>query len=510
LTDVRPLRYPGTFAFIGSGGLLALALDAGRIIAPHLGSSLYTWTSVIGVVLAGLSLGNYLGGVLADRRPGRTTLSYQFLASAAAAGLVLLLSRDLDSIAAPHDWSAQLQVLWLATVLFLVPSTLLGTVTPMIVKLSLSSLDETGRVVGRIQAAASLGAITGVFLTGFLLITTFGTGPIVYAIAIVLLVLAVATSPPSLKLPQPARYSAYNIAAAAFLIVVVATVFALTYDSECDRESNYFCIIVESENVPGTGEVKSLRLDTLVHGIVLVNNPTEPVYAYERLYREVVRAKYGTDRPLKAFAIGGGTFTFPRYLERHHRANTIVAEIDPEVTDVARDEFGMRDSPPAIEVINKDARPVLETRPENERYDLVLGDAYTDLAIPYHLVTREFNELVKRHLKPDGLYLANVIDGVDHDFLRSYMKTLSQTFPHVGLLMVSPDGLTAKRELTYVVIASFQPAPKTRTAATPEAIARFLSERDTTILTDDHVPVDQLLAPLARQRLQASAEQAGI
>jgi MFS family permease len=193
--DVRPLRFPGTFAFIGSGCLLVLEIDGGRILAPAIGISLYTWTSVIGVVLAGISLGNWLGGKLADRRPGRSILSYEYLLGAAASGLILLVSRDLGAVAAPSSWPADLQVLWLAAILLFLPSLVLGMVTPMIVKLTLSSLDETGRVVGRIQAAASLGAILGVFLTGFWLISAFGTRAIVASVAITLGVLGVLSNP---------------------------------------------------------------------------------------------------------------------------------------------------------------------------------------------------------------------------------------------------------------------------------------------------------------------------
>src|SRR5439155_17770795 len=110
--DIRPLPFPGTFAFIGSGCLLVLEILAGRIVAPSLGVSLYTWTSVIGVVLAGLSLGNWLGGKIADWRPGRSMLSLLYLLSAIASTVVLGLSKNLDSIAAPTTWSAELQVLW--------------------------------------------------------------------------------------------------------------------------------------------------------------------------------------------------------------------------------------------------------------------------------------------------------------------------------------------------------------------------------------------------------------
>ena len=121
--------------------------------------------------------------------------SYEYLFGAIAAGLILLVARDLSHIAAPAGWPAGLQVLWLAVALLFGPSVLLGMITPMIVKLSLRSLDATGRVVGRIRAAAELGAIAGVFLTGFVLIDAFGTPSIVASVAIVLAVLAVLSNP---------------------------------------------------------------------------------------------------------------------------------------------------------------------------------------------------------------------------------------------------------------------------------------------------------------------------
>jgi MFS family permease len=193
--DVRPLRLPELFAFLANGGLLVIELVAGRILAPTVGVSLYTWTAVIGVVLAGLSLGSWLGGKLADARPGRSLLSLLFLLSAGASALVLVFDNDLDAVAAPFTWPTIWQVLWLSTLVFFLPSVLIGMVTPMIVKLSLSSLEVTGRVVGRIRGAAELGGIIGVFLTGFVLISAFGTRSIVACVAIMLAALGIAANP---------------------------------------------------------------------------------------------------------------------------------------------------------------------------------------------------------------------------------------------------------------------------------------------------------------------------
>jgi MFS family permease len=193
--DARPLRFPGAFAFLGNGCLLVLELVAGRILAPTVGVSLYTWTAVIGVVLAGISLGSWIGGKIADRRPGRSVLSLQFLLSATASALVLVFDSNLDSVAAPFSWPTIWQVVWLSTIVFFLPSVLIGTITPMIIKLSLNSLEVTGRVVGRIRAAAELGAIAGVFLTGFVLIEAFGTRAIVAAVAITLTLLGILSNP---------------------------------------------------------------------------------------------------------------------------------------------------------------------------------------------------------------------------------------------------------------------------------------------------------------------------
>jgi spermidine synthase len=500
--DLRPLRFPGTFAFVGSACLLVLEIDAGRILAPAIGTSLYTWTSVIGVVLAGLSLGNWLGGWLADRRPGRSILSYEFAASAAASALILLMSRDLTSVAAPEGWPADLQVLWLAVLILFGPSVLLGTITPMIVKLSLNSLDETGRVVGRIQAAASAGAIVGVFAAGFLLISAFGTRAVVADVTIALLIMAVASNPFFLELPQRTARAAAITGGVALVVTFAVAGLLSTYDPPCDKESDYYCIRVDTVD---KGRFKQLSLDVLVHGIVSTRNPTQLVYPYERLYGQVVDAKYERGKqPLTAFAIGGGTYTFPRWLERHHEGHTTVAEIDPEVTAINRQELGLRFTP-NISIIHKDARPALRDRPKGERYDLVLGDAFGDIAIPYHLVTREFNEIVRDHLKPDGLYLVNLIDGVHNDFLRAYVKTLRQTFREVRLMTV--PGSTEGQQNTYVLVASMQPPPRTRAMAPDAEILRLLSERDPVTLTDDHVPVDQLLAPVFRKRMHQHIDQ---
>src|SRR6188472_2859948 len=116
--DSRPLRFPSVVAFLANGALLVLELIAGRVLAPAVGVSLYTWTAVIGVVLAGISLGSWVGGKVADWRPSRSILSIQFMLSAGASALVLVFDSNLESVAAPFSWPTIWQVVWLATLVF--------------------------------------------------------------------------------------------------------------------------------------------------------------------------------------------------------------------------------------------------------------------------------------------------------------------------------------------------------------------------------------------------------
>jgi spermidine synthase len=188
-----------------------------------------------------------------------------------------------------------------------------------------------------------------------------------------------------------------------------------------------------------------------------------------------------------------------------------VVEIDPGVTQTAYEQLGLsRDT--RIATYNEDARLFL-LRVPGERYTLIMGDAFNDYSVPYHLTTREFNELVKRWLVPDGLYMVNLIDGTQHDFLRAYVHTLQQTFAHVYVAPASQNWRESPR-MTFVLIATdgaldfSQIKPTAATGAqaalapqyvlSPDELQALLNERPAVLLSDQFAPVDQLLAPVAR------------
>ncbi len=492
-------------AFVGSGCLLVLEIVAARLIAPDLGVSLYTWTSVIGVVLAGVTLGNFLGGRLADRRPDTSTLALLYLAGSAAALVVLGVLQVVHSIELPATAPALLQVVWVTALLFLLPATLLAMPTPLLTRLSLASVEEGGRVVGRIQAAAALGSIVGTFLTGFFLISWFGTRHIVAGIACVLLVLCVLSRPRWLGRPRGVSTAAGLLTIIALAGVAVGAGWAA--GNACLRESNYYCITL----VPGPSvraSERTLELDGLPHATVDLADPAKLTYSYEGLYASILKAAYPLHSRLDAFFLGGGGYVFPRWLEAHYRGGSVVAEIDPAVTAVAERYLGLRPSA-RLRVRTGDARRVLAGLPASDRYDAIIGDAFNGMEVPWQLTTRQFDALVAAHLRSRGILLVNLIDGVHDDLLRSELRTLQQVFPYVTVVAAPGAWPPGPVRISYVLVAS-KAAPSERLpVVSPVSLDRFVAGGHSVVLTDDHAPVEQLLAPVSAQLLRAQLETGG-
>jgi len=496
---------PYLIVFTASTCGLVIEIVAARILAPSIGVSLYTWTSIIGVVLAGISIGNYLGGRLADRFPSPTSLGLILLAS----GVFSLSVLPLVDIVSQAFQTLPLvpRIIFLTATLFFLPSLILGMVTPVVIKLRLRDLARTGNVVGKIYAISTAGAIFGTFITGFVLIQWIGTRSIMLVVALVLLVMALAFG--NLWRAKVPAFACLAL----FLCLGGFTISSAALASDCLRESNYYCIRVDDAIEEGR-TVRALRLDALVHSHVSLEDPTFLVTGYEKVFADIATYVAQRNPSLRVLFIGGGGYVMPRYLEEMYPQSTLeVIEIDPEVTRVAFQYLGL--SPDTrIVTHNEDARMAVSKLPEGQ-YDLVFGDAFNDLSVPYQLTTREFNEQIQALLKDDGIYAVNVADKLHSGkFLRAYVNTLQQTFPYVYVIRDSPEWEDDSRK-PHVVAGSFQPLSSTafsdaNTQAgrgypvshiTPkDTLTSWLNARRNILLTDDYAPVDNLVAPLQLEK----------
>ena len=187
----RSLLFPCATVFVSSFCIMVLEIVAGRLIARFLGASLYTGTSVIGVVLAGITVGNYLGGRIADRFPSRKALAVLF----AIASVCCVATVALNNMVALWTWlwqfSWSLRAFCHVSLVFFLPSLILGTISPVVAKMALDQGLATGRTVGDIYAWGAAGSILGTFVAGYYLIAAMGTVAIIWAIAGVLLLMAI-------------------------------------------------------------------------------------------------------------------------------------------------------------------------------------------------------------------------------------------------------------------------------------------------------------------------------
>ena len=528
--------------FIASFCTLVIELVAGRIMAPYVGVSLYTWTSIIGVVLAGISIGAFAGGLLADRSPRSSTLGWLLFLSGLGA---LSISPLANVIGGAHfQTSLMVRILLLTTIIFFVPSCLLGMISPVVVKLTLNNLDKTGNVVGKIYAFSTLGSILGTFATGFYLISWMGTRHILLTMGAILIVsapifggffarkktlllflifLSLLVVLPVAGLYVYAASRPAEVASPANPIQSLKTLYGYAFQFPVDEEtyfyeeSDYYTIKLKKKERSDGGPMEALVLDHLIHSYTDLTDPSFIEYEYIRIYEEIVRWQVAKRGPFKALFLGGGGYTFPRFIEATYpEAGVDVVEIDPEITRVAHEYLGIPEGT-KIRSFNEDARWFLMNSKEGGRYDFIFGDAFNDLSIPYHLTTKEFALELKRLLKPDGILMANVIDSFKVGlFMPSYMRTLEEVFGkgNVHLLTLTSDydhiGIS-----TNVIVASpkklemddFVRAIKgkeetemTAHVMPQEQLQHYLRDHPSVILTDDYVPVDNLIAPIFEER----------
>ncbi len=431
-------------------------------------------------------------------------------------GLLTIAILPALKIVTSGNWFADLPVMWdfilKTSCIFLLPAIVLSMVSPLVIKLTLADLEHTGGIVGTIYATSTAGAILGTFMTGFYLILWFGTSRIVWLVGAVLIltgIIILVLWPSEGKW----RFSLKNFLIWTTIIeIMLVYIFFLqtrgNWVETYTRESNYFAIQVQDYR----GNIKKLVLDNLVQGYVDPDQPSVLVYEYEQVFREILNYITEDNPSPKVLHLGGGSYTFPRYIDIVYRKSVNeVVEIDPLVTEVAHEELGLPQDTRII-TYNQDARRFLIERKPVDKYDIVIGDVFNDRSTPYHLTTLEFDQLVKSHMKEDGVYMINIIDDYKQGrYMPSFVHTLNHVFQNVYLF--SPGEIQEVEYSTFVILATdsyldiddykhFITGGNTREmVGTPydeNELSEYISERDPILLIDDHVPTDILVSRLFR------------
>ncbi|MFC6019772.1 fused MFS/spermidine synthase [Plantactinospora solaniradicis] len=493
-----PPGLAAALVFLASGAVLVLETASLRLVGPYVGVTLQVTSSVIGVALAAIAYGAWVGGWLADRRDPRPLLAPALVLAGICTALTLPIVRYAGEVL---RGGAAVGILLLTAMAIFLPAALLAAVTPLVVKLQLGDLRRTGQVVGRLSSIGTLGAITATLGTGFVLVAAMPSTAIIIGLAVLLGVTGLALGvylhrQAGSTLPRPSRATA----ALAVLGLAGASLSAVA-PNPCDIETAYHCASVEPDPDNSTGRL--LVLNSAWHSYVDLADPTHLEFEYTKWFGAVADVMSPAGEPLDAVHLGGGGFTMPRYLTATRPGTrNEVYEIDGGLVELGRRELDVRPGPELRARVG-DARMLIGERPDRSA-DLVVGDAFGHLVVPWHLSTREMAAEVRRVIRPGGMYAQNVIDYPPLRFIRAEVATVAAEFPHVALI-APPDALAGSQGANFVIVASDAALPlealRQQLVTSADSPVTLLSGPgldefvdDAMVLTDEYAPVDQLLA----------------
>ena len=422
--------------FFAGMSLMAVELGASRLMAPYFSSSQIVWTIIIGTIMIAMALGNIFGGRWADKDPNPDKLYRRIIIAACWISLIPVLGKYVIlGISGLLIFTVSHNLLVIAafvtcTVIFVFPLFLLGTVTPSLVKYTMDSLEDNGRVVGKLNASNTIGSIIGTFVPTFISIPAVGTSITFLIFGGILLALSIIyfTSPFSdMKKAHPSKIMVTGIVI--FIISIILghnNSFAFwESDIKVEDESVYNYIKVTEDN-------RNVILSTnVLFGVQSVYPKTGGLtgmyydYAMAAPYMAGLKEKDELD----VLILGMGTGTYATQCLRYYdNMNFEGVEIDEKIANLAGEYFGL---PESVKVTKYDGRAYLNA--VDTKYDVIMVDAYQDISIPFQMASVEFFTMVRDHLDDDGVMVVNMnMRGTEDGNINQYLSdTISSVFSEV-------------------------------------------------------------------------------
>jgi len=498
--------------FVTSAVTLAFELAGARMLAPYLGTSIEVWAGVIGTVLGGLSLGYWLGGKMADRSPRRDYLAGIIFLSGIFVTIAWALRDIIPSLFA-HFPFGNLTFTSFATgiILFVPASILFGAISPYAVKLSINSLDASGTTVGKLSAIGAIGSIFGTIATSSWIMPHVGTSVLLCGIAVILMILSIVLISDRMLGKRIVVGSALLLAAYGMNADVSKSMGLLE-----DIDTSYGRLWVrETADAKSGLAIRSVHIDPYGTQCASFINPDgttrdELVFGYTKAFDIALAARPDTD---KLLMIGGCNYSYPRHvLSLLPYAHIDVVEIDPGMTAIAREYFGLVDDD-RVTIFHEDARTYLNR--SEDTYDILFTDAFNSgAAIPYHLTTQETVERAAALLGDRGVLVANIIgatQGPEAAFVQAEITTIKSIFPavrvfSVGSFLPSKTGniiLIASQSEDIIHSPSIDVFAITRDDIRLREIA-LDTLPEGILLTDDYAPVESLTQSIRESYLQRS------
>ena len=466
---------------------MGLELIAARVLSPYVGSSNVVWTSIIGIILASMSLGYWIGGKKADKNANIDILSKIILTSALFTSAIPLLETAIVKQLAGMVGNLIIAAILCAIIVFSIPSFLLAMVSPFAVKIKSKEDDEIGTLSGRISSLSTIGSIVGTFLMGFVLIPNIGVSNINIGVTLTLVIMSIIS-----REKKDKKYICSTIILVCIMMVIMLLgkwIFKLSNPNILlDTDSQYSRIWVK-EIQTEQGTYKTLQVDTGLESYI--NTETGEMGAkYLRFYDLF---EYFNKDAKSTLLIGGAAYTYPiHYLQKYTDKTIDVIEIDDKMTQIAVEQFGLNINDKRLKVYNQDGRSYLNY--SQNKYDTILIDAFKGLNAPFELTTYEALTNAKNMLNENGIVFTNIIasiEGEDSDFIEYEYATYKAVFDDVKIFFVSNKDRTDKQNLILVGIKGNPEIDETKASEYWQYLDMEVTDfkTDKPIVTDDFAPI---------------------
>lgn len=496
--------------FIVNAIYMILELIASRVLSPYFGSSNLIWTSVIGIILLSTSLGNYIGGIIADKaKEQKQKLILDINVILIISGILILLipvaQKTLISQITSLIKSIKIGAILATIVLFFAPSMFTGMLSPIIIKLKMNKLDSVGKISGGIYALATLGSIVGTFLGGFFLIPNFGSNQILFVLSIVMLLLNFLLYDKSIK-------KIYGKLVVGIIIVIIVDILCFWQFSKVNAtngekvlngeigtsvnyDTQYGKVTIYNSNYKGT-QIRVLNIDKGNESATYLdeNKSNELVFEYTKYYDLMFKSAKEIKDTLM---IGGAGYSYPKYYISHYIDKKMdVVEIDGDIVNIAKNYFYLDklikdynlEKDKRLNLITQDGRTYLNTN--TKKYDAILNDSFSGDTPAKTLTTKEAVQKIHNSLNKEGLYLTNIIsaiEGKNSNFIKAEVNTLRQVFKNVYIVPCN-DKINLERVQNNMIVATdseiyFEDAVQVDT-------------KNAILLTDNFCPVDTIIPVL--------------
>ncbi len=447
--------------FMSGAMIMVLEMVGARVMAPYLGTSVVVWTSLIGVVLACLALGAFLGGRLADKKLSHKILSRILAGAGVGSALTALGHGFVGSFVTTFIGDIYVAAVVAAMALFAFPAVLFGMISPYVIRLRLADIATSGATVGRLYALSTTGSIVGTFLGGFVLISFFASTYILLGTATVMLLLSLLVY----------REKKHHVLATLMLLATMPLVTFAHAHHEAKlmaqgifppEETPYSSIRVWQGMGKDNRPVRLMATDPgYAQSGMYIDAPAELLFDYTRFYA------LGTvllPHAHKVLMLGGGGYSIPKWLLAGHGGldsealRLDVVELDAGMTRVAKASFGLQEDS-RMRIFHEDARRFINRN--TQIYDLVFVDVFNShYSIPFHMGTVEAAQALRRAVNDDGALLMNIIsafEGNDGAIFQSIYGALSQAFAEIYVFAVYEG--TSRSSVQNLMVMAF---PKQR------------------------------------------------